>query len=93
VRALAAAFVGALALVLAVGAAPPEQARAQAGVSYAIPPDNPFVNTSGARGEVYAFGMRNPSGGRAGRAPPVREAATHRTMFRLPTPIPVAATW
>jgi glucose/arabinose dehydrogenase len=60
VRALAAAFVGALALVLAVGAAPPEQARAQAGVSYAIPPDNPFVNTSGARGEVYAFGMRNP---------------------------------
>ena len=27
---------------------------------YAIPRDNPFVNTPGARPEVYAFGLRNP---------------------------------
>ena len=27
---------------------------------YAIPPDNPFVNTEGARPEIYAFGFRNP---------------------------------
>lgn len=27
---------------------------------YAIPPDNPFVNRTGARPEIYAFGFRNP---------------------------------
>lgn len=27
---------------------------------YAIPPTNPFVNTPGARGEIWAFGFRNP---------------------------------
>ena len=27
---------------------------------YAIPPDNPFVNTPGARPEIWAFGLRNP---------------------------------
>ncbi|MEX2114710.1 MAG: PQQ-dependent sugar dehydrogenase [Pirellulales bacterium] len=27
---------------------------------YAIPPDNPFVQLSGARGEVWAYGLRNP---------------------------------
>jgi len=27
---------------------------------YAIPPDNPFRNRSGARAEIYAFGLRNP---------------------------------
>jgi uncharacterized protein (TIGR03437 family) len=25
-----------------------------------IPPDNPFVNTPGARGEIWAYGIRNP---------------------------------
>jgi glucose/arabinose dehydrogenase len=25
-----------------------------------IPSDNPFVNTSGAKGEIWAFGLRNP---------------------------------
>jgi uncharacterized protein (TIGR03437 family) len=25
-----------------------------------IPPDNPFVNTPGARGEIWAYGLRNP---------------------------------
>jgi putative heme-binding domain-containing protein len=27
---------------------------------YSIPKDNPFVNLAGARGEVYAYGLRNP---------------------------------
>jgi glucose/arabinose dehydrogenase len=27
---------------------------------YAIPPDNPFVNTVGVRGEIWAYGVRNP---------------------------------
>lgn len=28
--------------------------------NYAVPPDNPFVRTTGARPEIYAFGLRNP---------------------------------
>jgi putative heme-binding domain-containing protein len=28
--------------------------------AYAIPPDNPFVNTANARGEVWSYGLRNP---------------------------------
>jgi uncharacterized repeat protein (TIGR03806 family) len=27
---------------------------------YSIPSDNPFVNTPGARGEIWAYGLRNP---------------------------------
>src|SRR5919106_5271268 len=27
---------------------------------YGVPPDNPFVNTPGAVGEIWAFGFRNP---------------------------------
>jgi glucose/arabinose dehydrogenase len=27
---------------------------------YRIPPSNPFVNTTGARGEIWAYGLRNP---------------------------------
>jgi len=27
---------------------------------YAIPPDNPLVGTSGARGEIWVYGLRNP---------------------------------
>jgi len=30
------------------------------GTNYSIPPDNPFVNTENARGEIYAYGLRNP---------------------------------
>ena len=31
-----------------------------AGTPYAIPADNPFVGTAGARGEIFALGLRNP---------------------------------
>lgn len=31
-----------------------------AGKNYGIPRDNPFVNTPGARGEIWAYGFRNP---------------------------------
>ncbi len=27
---------------------------------FAVPPDNPFVGQAGARGEIWAFGLRNP---------------------------------
>ncbi len=33
---------------------------ASPGLSYGIPADNPFVATPGARGEIYAYGLRNP---------------------------------
>ena len=32
----------------------------QAERAYSIPPDNPFVKLDGARGEIWAHGMRNP---------------------------------
>ena len=43
-----------LLLVLAGVLAPPAHAQ------YQVPPDNPFVNVAGARGEIYVYGMRNP---------------------------------
>jgi glucose/arabinose dehydrogenase len=43
-------------LALLAVAAPAASAQAP----YAIPPDNPYVNTPGARGEIYVYGMRNP---------------------------------
>ena len=30
------------------------------GKAYAVPPDNPFINTAGARPEIWAYGFRNP---------------------------------
>jgi glucose/arabinose dehydrogenase len=30
------------------------------GDPYAVPPDNPFVGQQGTRGEIWAFGLRNP---------------------------------
>lgn len=30
------------------------------GTPYAIPADNPFVNTPGAKGEIWSYGLRNP---------------------------------
>ncbi len=30
------------------------------GVGFGIPPTNPFVGTPGAKGEIYAWGLRNP---------------------------------
>jgi glucose/arabinose dehydrogenase len=34
--------------------------RRDPGKDYAIPPDNPFVGRAGARGEIWAYGLRNP---------------------------------
>ena len=34
--------------------------REQPGRAYAIPADNPFVDLTGARGEIWAYGFRNP---------------------------------
>jgi glucose/arabinose dehydrogenase len=55
---LSAARVGLVAAALFAAAA--AAAHAQAGVSYQIPPDNPFVGRAGAAPEVYAYGLRNP---------------------------------
>ena len=38
----------------------PASAFGQAGVSYQVPADNPFVGVAGAAPEVYAYGLRNP---------------------------------
>jgi glucose/arabinose dehydrogenase len=54
---------GILAAVLGValiGAAAAAEAGAQAGVSYTVPADNPFVGQVGAREEIWAYGLRNP---------------------------------
>src|SRR3954471_4976805 len=45
----------ALILIVLAGALAPA-----AHAAYTIPPDNPFVGTAGARGEIYVYGMRNP---------------------------------
>ncbi len=34
--------------------------KSEGGRPYAIPKTNPFRSTSGARGEIYAYGLRNP---------------------------------
>lgn len=34
--------------------------HSEAGRNYAVPRDNPFVNTPGARGEIHSYGYRNP---------------------------------
>jgi glucose/arabinose dehydrogenase len=51
----AAGLTGLLAAIVAI-AAPSASAQAL----FEIPPDNPFVGRPGARGEVYAYGLRNP---------------------------------
>ena len=33
---------------------------AGSGATYRVPPDNPFVGRQGARGEIWAYGLRNP---------------------------------
>lgn len=34
--------------------------QTQPGMNYRIPDDNPFVTVAGARGEIWAYGLRNP---------------------------------
>ncbi len=34
--------------------------RQAGGQAYAVPPDNPFVGKAGVRGEIWAYGLRNP---------------------------------
>jgi putative heme-binding domain-containing protein len=34
--------------------------KEEKGKAYAVPPDNPFVHTAGARAEIWAYGFRNP---------------------------------
>ncbi|MGE3819932.1 MAG: PQQ-dependent sugar dehydrogenase [Isosphaeraceae bacterium] len=46
---------GLLSAILRLDVDHPEGAR-----NYRIPPDNPFVSTPGARGEIWAYGLRNP---------------------------------
>ena len=48
----------AVAVLLAL--ALPAAAQAQAGTSYLVPPDNPFVGRAGAAPEIYSYGLRNP---------------------------------
>ncbi|MBI2303569.1 MAG: PQQ-dependent sugar dehydrogenase [Chloroflexi bacterium] len=45
-------LLGAILRIDVSGALPPQ--------TYRIPPDNPFVNVAGARGEIWAYGLRNP---------------------------------
>ncbi|HEY1276470.1 MAG TPA: PQQ-dependent sugar dehydrogenase [Thermoleophilaceae bacterium] len=47
-------------LAAAIACAVAGPAYGQAGVSYSIPPDNPFVGRAGAAPEIYAYGLRNP---------------------------------
>ena len=51
-------YLAAALLILALAA--PSTAHAQAGVSYQVPGDNPFVGQAHATPEVYALGLRNP---------------------------------
>lgn len=40
----------------------PEDPDGDGPLTYRIPTDNPFVSTPGARGEIWAYGFRNPHG-------------------------------
>jgi glucose/arabinose dehydrogenase len=50
----------AVALAAVLGLLVPAAASAQAGTSYLIPSDNPFVGRAGARAEIFSYGLRNP---------------------------------
>ena len=50
----------AVAFLILATLALPASASAQAGVSYGIPVDNPFVGQQGAAPEIYSLGLRNP---------------------------------
>jgi putative heme-binding domain-containing protein len=49
-----------LASILRIDVDRPSKLRDGSDAMYSIPSDNPFVNLSYARGEVYAYGLRNP---------------------------------
>ncbi|MCE3017468.1 MAG: PQQ-dependent sugar dehydrogenase [Pirellula sp.] len=49
-----------LASILRIDVDRPSKLRDGSDAMYTIPADNPFVNLSYARGEVYAYGLRNP---------------------------------
>jgi glucose/arabinose dehydrogenase len=52
---------GRILLVVALALAlTPASAAGQAGGSYQVPADNPFVGQAGARPEIYSYGLRNP---------------------------------
>jgi glucose/arabinose dehydrogenase len=50
----------AIVVALVAAVTPAANAHAQAGVSYTVPADNPFVGVPGAAPEVWAYGLRNP---------------------------------
>ena len=47
-------------LIASLGLALPASAGGQAGVSYLIPPGNPFAGEAGTAPEIWAYGLRNP---------------------------------
>ena len=62
------------------------------GGGYDIPSSNPFVNRSGARGEIYAYGLRNPYRFSFDRARgSLRSATWARTRSRRSTSCRAAA--
>ncbi|MEM1207578.1 MAG: PQQ-dependent sugar dehydrogenase, partial [Acidobacteriota bacterium] len=46
--------------VLRIDVDSPEATYGHRGPGYAVPPDNPFIGDPTARGEIWAFGFRNP---------------------------------
>lgn len=46
--------------ILRIDVHPSSSTKKRNGKNYAIPKGNPFINTKGARPEIYAYGLRNP---------------------------------
>jgi 2-keto-4-pentenoate hydratase/2-oxohepta-3-ene-1,7-dioic acid hydratase in catechol pathway len=56
-----------------------------------IPSSNPFVARAGARGEIYAYGLRNPGGSRSTAAPATCRSATSARNASRRSTSPAAA--